>query len=40
MKIGAVLVDALQAANKHLEFIVDVAESIIKGFEKRINLTG
>ena len=29
------LADALQTANKHLEFIVDVADSIIEDFDKR-----
>ncbi|TXL13333.1 hypothetical protein BMR04_14425 [Methylococcaceae bacterium HT3] len=34
------LVDALQIAYKNLEFIVDVAESIIKDLDKRINQAG
>lgn len=34
------LTDALQTANKHLEFIVDVADSIIKDVEKRANQAG
>ena len=34
------LVDALQTANKHIGFIVDVGESIIKNLDKRLNQAG
>jgi uncharacterized protein with HEPN domain len=34
------LVDALQTANQHLGFIVDVAESIIEDIDKRTNQVG